>query len=107
MPTSICINKSVCSYLRTLTTWHRPHSPRHATAVAIDRSCPPGPQQQTWSSGLLCAPMMGQTYGWTPGPGPFRDHVLQTMRAVLMNDALHCLSPLSKSKAQLVSSKSV
>jgi len=40
-------NKCVfSSYLRTLTTWHCPHSP--AAAAAIDRYLlPPGPQQQT------------------------------------------------------------
>ena len=42
--------KSFFSYLRTLTTWHCPHSP--AAATAIDTFCPPGPQQQTCNSGF-------------------------------------------------------
>jgi len=40
-------NESVFSYLRTLTRWHCPRS-----HDAADISCPPGPQQQTYSSGL-------------------------------------------------------
>jgi len=42
--------KSFFSHLRTLTTWHCPHSP--AAATAIDTFCPPGPQQQTCNSGF-------------------------------------------------------
>jgi len=41
-------NKSVISYLRTLTTWHCPP----LLQQSIDISCPPGPQQQTCSSGF-------------------------------------------------------
>ena len=45
------------SFLRTLTTWHCPHS--HAVATergraAIDISCPLGPQQQTCRGGFCC-----------------------------------------------------
>ena len=50
-------NKSVFSFLRTLTTWHCPRS--HAVATergraAIDISCPLGPQQQTCRGGFCC-----------------------------------------------------
>jgi len=44
------INKSVFSYLRTLTTWHCPHSP--LLQLSIDISCLLGPQQQNSSSGF-------------------------------------------------------
>jgi len=44
------INKSVFSYLRTLTTWHCPHSP--LLQQSIDISCLLGPQQQNSSSGF-------------------------------------------------------
>jgi len=41
----------VISYLRTLTTWHCPPLLQRS----IDISCPPGPQQQTCSSGFAAA----------------------------------------------------
>ena len=46
---------SVFSYLRTLTTWHCPHSPATAPAVqqSIDISCWLGPQHQSCSSGFV------------------------------------------------------
>ena len=66
---SICAStnahKSVLSFLRQLTTWHCPHlaAARRCTAAAADRRpagraaigrylLPPGPQQQTRSSGV-------------------------------------------------------
>ena len=55
------------SYLRTLTMCHCPHSP--AAAAAVDRFfCPPGPQQQTCSSGFAAAGICWdrQTDGRTP-----------------------------------------
>jgi len=60
-------NKSVFSYLRTLTMWHCPHSA--ATAAAwIDISCPPGPQQQTGSQSVCCSRRLvhAETDGWKP-----------------------------------------
>ena len=46
---------SVFSYLRTLTTWHCPHSPAALPAVqqSIDISCWLGPQHQSCSSGFV------------------------------------------------------
>ena len=49
----IVTNKSIFSFLHTLTTWHYPHSPAAAAArrlQSVDVSCPPGPQQQTCRS---------------------------------------------------------
>ena len=53
-------NKSVFSFLRQLTMWHCPHpaarllmtAGRLAVQQSIDVSWPPGPQQQTRSSGV-------------------------------------------------------
>ena len=65
-------NKSAFSYLRTLITWHCPHSP--AAAVATDQYILPAGstaanlQQQgecAQCQVCCCAPMLGQTYGQT------------------------------------------
>jgi len=57
----------VFSYLRTLTTWHCPHSPA-ASRRCSSRSISPahlGPQQQTCSS--CCGRVLGQTNGQIDG----------------------------------------
>jgi len=60
-------NKSMFSYLRTLTTWHCPPLLKQS----IDISCPPGPQQQTCSSGVRRANGTdGQTDRRTPSTQP-------------------------------------
>ena len=65
-------NKSAFRYLRTLTTWHCPHS--HTAAVATDQYIlHAGPTaanlQQQGACGqcqvCCCGPMRGQTYGQT------------------------------------------
>ena len=57
----VILNRSVFSFLRTLTTWHCPHSPDigaaplcvvQACIQSMDISCRPDPQQQTCSSGF-------------------------------------------------------
>ena len=58
-------NKSMFSYLRTLTTWHCPPLLKQS----IDISCPPGPQQQTCSSGVRRA---NGTDGQTDRRTPYR-----------------------------------
>jgi len=72
---------SVFSYLRTLTTWHRP--PPHAAAAAIGRYLlyQPGPQQQTSRTLLQRA---NGTDGRTDRRTPYRfiDPIPHTMRAV-------------------------
>ena len=69
------------SYPRTLTTWHCPHSPdarRCCWAPVVqqstDISCPPGPQQQTCSSGLAAIGprWVRQTDRQTNGRTPYR-----------------------------------
>jgi len=53
-------NKSVFGYLRTLTTWHCPHSP--ATAAAIDRYLLPNGHTAVHLQRVCCrGPMLGQT----------------------------------------------
>ena len=64
--THVKLNKSVFSYLRTLTTRHCSHSP--AAAAIIDRYLlPAGPTAANLQQRVCCCgPMLGQTDGWTP-----------------------------------------
>jgi len=80
------IIKSVLSSVRQLTTWHCPHAARlllqivgsPAVQQSIDVSWPPGPQQQTRSSGVRLP--NGGTDRQTDGRTP--DRFMHTARAV-------------------------
>jgi len=77
---------------------------------SIDISCPPGPQQQTCSSGFAaCGPVLGQTDRRTetvlfPFYRPCNGlHALHTMRAVQITIKLKALKLEARTDIQIVS----
>ena len=109
--TSVCVsvtplitNKSVFSFLRTLTKWHaRIRLP--LLQHSIDISCRPGPQQPV----CCCQPFLGQTDGLTPDSciGP----ALHSMRAVptidLVAEGITSLSHIQHQRWLVCSSLSI
>jgi len=85
--------KSVFSYLRTLTTWHCPHSP--AAAASIDRYLlSVWPTAANLQQRRAAAGWERQTNGRTDGrtPDRYMDPAPRTMLAASIINSKHCNS---------------